>query len=137
MAPAWFLRKVAHVWPDCRRALGICFWMVRLLTVMPSFSSSPRMRSAPQSRFSWAKRLMSAIVTGGDAWLQLFLLRLAAPIQAKQVPMPTQQSVGLDNVQGLLPEPGAASQKNETRAVGRGQLWPLDLTPEDDELVPQ
>ena len=29
------------------------------------------------------------------------------------------------------------AEKNETRAVGRGQLWPLDLTSEDSELVPQ
>jgi hypothetical protein len=43
----------------------------------------------------------------------------------------------LDNVQGLQPEPGAASQKNETRAISRGQFWPFDLTPEDDELVAQ
>ena len=40
------------------------FWMVRLLTRMPSLSSSPRMRSAPQRRFSRSIRWMSWTVSG-------------------------------------------------------------------------
>jgi hypothetical protein len=39
-------------------------WIVRLATWMPSFNSSPRMRSAPQSRFSKAMRRMSWMVAG-------------------------------------------------------------------------
>ncbi len=39
----------------------MCFWTVRLLTRIPSLSSSPRIRSAPQSAFSVAIFLMSAM----------------------------------------------------------------------------
>ena len=49
--------------------------------------------------------------------------------------MPTQQGVGLDNVQGLLPELGAPGQKDQSNAVNTGELRSLDLTPEDDELL--
>jgi len=40
------------------------FCTVRLLARIPSFASSPRMRSAPQRGFSRAMRLISAIVAG-------------------------------------------------------------------------
>ncbi len=43
------------------RSARMDFWMVRLLTRMPSLSSSPRMRSAPQSAFSDAIFLTSAM----------------------------------------------------------------------------
>jgi hypothetical protein len=45
------------------RTVLMYFWMVRLQTRRPSFSSSPRMRSAPQSRLSAAIRLIKAMVS--------------------------------------------------------------------------
>ncbi len=42
------------------------FWMVRLLTLMPSLSSSPRIRSAPQSRPRRAMSRMSSTVSAGS-----------------------------------------------------------------------
>jgi hypothetical protein len=41
------------------------FWTVRLLTRMPSLSSSPRMRSAPQRRLSAAIERMRVTVSRG------------------------------------------------------------------------
>ena len=51
--------------------------MVRLLTRIPSLSNSPRIRSAPRSRFSWASCLMSAIVSGAicSLWRLLVVFR--------------------------------------------------------------
>ncbi len=44
---AWFFTKVDQVWPPRRRCNErMYFWMVRLLTRIPSFRSSPRIRSA-------------------------------------------------------------------------------------------
>jgi hypothetical protein len=47
---AWFFTKVAQLWPPSRlpRAPRMYFWIVRLLTLIPTLSDSPRMRSAPQ-----------------------------------------------------------------------------------------
>jgi hypothetical protein len=49
--------------------------------------------------------------------------------------MPTQQSVGLDNVQGLLPESGAARQQHQAKAVSVGQVRSFHLAVEYNELL--
>jgi hypothetical protein len=49
--------------------------------------------------------------------------------------MLTQQSVGLDNVQGLLPESGAARQQHQAEAVSIGQVRPFHLAVEHNELL--
>ena len=51
-------------------ALGTCFrhryrLIERLLTTMPSFKSSPRMRSVPQSRFSREISAMRFLTSAG------------------------------------------------------------------------
>jgi hypothetical protein len=49
--------------------------------------------------------------------------------------MPTQQGIGSDDVQRLLPELGAASQQHQAKAVSGGQLGTFDLVVEDNELL--
>ena len=69
MRSAWFFRKVAQRWPlqpFLPRTLRMYFWMVRLLTLIPSLSSSPRMRSAPHKRPRAAMSRMRSIVSGGS-----------------------------------------------------------------------
>ena len=51
--------------------------------------------------------------------------------------MPTEQSVWLDNVQGLLPELGAAGQEDQSNAIAIGELGSFHLAVEHDELLPQ
>lgn len=51
--------------------------------------------------------------------------------------MPADQRVGLNDVQGLLPELGAASQQYQTKTVVVGQLGPFDLAVENNELLAQ
>ena len=62
---AWFLTKVAHVWLDDGDffAFGMYFWMVLLHALIPSFRSSPRIRSAPHKGFSLAILWMIWIVS--------------------------------------------------------------------------
>jgi hypothetical protein len=49
------------------------FWTVRFETRMPSFSSSPRTRSAPHGLFSRAIRRMSSMVSWDSADLRVLL----------------------------------------------------------------
>jgi hypothetical protein len=51
--------------------------------------------------------------------------------------MLTQQGVGSDNAQCLLPEPGAASEHNRANPVSLRHLGSFDLTSENDELLPE
>ena len=58
-------------------------------------------------------------------------------MSTKQVAMPAEQSVWLDNVQGLLPELGAAGQEDQSNAIAIGELGPFYLTVEYNELLSQ
>ena len=49
--------------------------------------------------------------------------------------MPTQDGIGLNNVQSRLPEVGEASQKGQTSPVTVGKLRPFDRAFEDDKLL--
>src|SRR5215471_4526500 len=89
--------------------------MVRLHTRMPSFSSSPRIRSAPQSRFSFAISLIKAI----------------------ELPMPVQQRLWLNDEELLLPCPNHPCQEDEEHAIRFRAGGPFQLAPEDDELLSQ
>jgi len=64
---------------EARPKFGIVltyFWMVRLHTRMPSFRSSPRIRSAPHSRCSVAICLIKAMVSEATLGLQAGALDL-------------------------------------------------------------
>ena len=65
MPLAWFFKKVVQVWLDeCAfLSFGMYFWMLRLLTSIPSFNNSPRIRSAPHKRFSFAIFWIKMIVS--------------------------------------------------------------------------
>ena len=49
--------------------------------------------------------------------------------------MPAQQGIRLDDVQGLLPELGAASQQHQAKTIVVGQLGSFDLVLEHNELL--
>ena len=52
----------------------MCRWIVRFATRMPSFRSSPRIRSAPQRTFSAAMRWMSAMTSKSTREVRLLEL---------------------------------------------------------------
>ena len=49
--------------------------------------------------------------------------------------MPAEQCVWLNNVKGLFPETGKASEQNEAETVVLGEYRLFHLTMEDDELL--
>ena len=51
--------------------------------------------------------------------------------------MPAEQCVWLNNVKGLFPEPGKASEQNEAETVVLVEHRSCHLTTEDDELLSQ
>ena len=51
--------------------------------------------------------------------------------------MPTEKSIGLHNVQGLLPELGKPGQDDQAKTIIVGQQWPVRLPLENDQLLPE
>src|SRR6185503_15105664 len=108
MRSAWFFRKVAQLWPPPPRLRTprMYFWIVRLLTLIPTLSNSPRMRSAPHSRPRAAMSRMSSIVSGGsgDLWRRrLPTARSSPPEQTEAGTMPTQVGLRLDDADRATP----------------------------------
>jgi hypothetical protein len=58
-------------------------------------------------------------------------------METEQITMPAQQGIGLDDVQGLLPELGTTGRQHQTKPVDIGQLGSFDLAVEDNELLVQ
>ena len=103
------------------------------------------MRSAPHSRFSLAICRIRSMVSWAIRGFRFLLFDLRCtvvdystlPVTAEQVAMPAEQSFWLDNVQGLLPELGAAAQEDQSNAIAIGELGPFYLTVEYNELLSQ
>jgi hypothetical protein len=111
--------------------------LVRLQTWMPSFNNSPRILSAPQSRLSLAICLRKRDGVRGDLGLVILNLRLALPIQTKELPMPSEQGVWLHDQESLLPRANQPGQQDQEDAIGVRACWPFYLTLENGQLVSQ
>jgi len=87
-------RSVVHLWPRgwWVRPPRMYFGMVRLQTRRPSLGSSPRIRSAPQSRLSCAISRIKAMVSEATLGLVRRGLGLALPIEAQELPRPSRAS---------------------------------------------
>jgi hypothetical protein len=111
------------------------FWMVRLHTRMPSFNSSPRIRSAPQSRFSLAICLIKAIVSAATfgLWEEVFDLRFQN--RRKSSRCQREPRVWLNNQEGLLPSSNPPGQQDEKHPIRFRASWPFHLPFEHDELL--
>jgi hypothetical protein len=62
-------------------------------------------------------------------------LGLALPIQAKELPMPMQKSVRLNDQESLLPRSNQRGHQDEEDAIGPAERWPFHLSLKDDELL--
>jgi hypothetical protein len=58
-----------------------------------------------------------------------------ATIEAKQIPMPAQECILLNNVKSLFPETRTTREQNEEETVATGQQGPFHLSIEDDEWL--
>ena len=92
-------------------------WTVRLLTRMPSLSSSPRIRSAPHSPLAVAMawiRSMSSTRNRPRAPLRLDCM---VPEEGEQVAMPAEEGVGLDHMEGIAPRGVQPGQEHQDKPV--------------------
>jgi len=55
------------------------------------------------------------------------------PDEAKELPVPAQQCVWLNDQEGLPPGSNHPSQQDEEDAIGPGEWWPFHLSLENDE----
>ena len=67
----------------------------------------------------------------------LVVFRFASPVDPKKLAVPTEQGVGLHNMQGLLPEIGKSGQDDQANTIIVGQPRPVRLPVENDQLLPQ
>jgi hypothetical protein len=113
------------------------FWMVRLQTRRPSFSSSPRMRSAPQSRLSVAIRLIKAMVSAATLgwWEEAFDLRFQYTRKSSRCHR--EPRIWLHDHESLLPGPNQPGQQDQEDAIGVRACGPFHLPLEDDERLSQ
>jgi hypothetical protein len=64
-------------------------------------------------------------------------LGLAPPYATKQVTVPAQECIKLDDDQGLFPRTELAGQEHKQRAVVPGEFWSLGLPLQHDHLLAQ
>ena len=57
------------------------------------------------------------------------------PIQAKELTMPAQHGLWLNDQKSLLPGSNQPGQQDEEDAIGTGDRWPFHLSMENDELL--
>src|SRR5438067_6876524 len=130
----WFRRNVDQLCPSPRgreRRMYRC--IVRLHTRMPSLSSSPRMRSAPQRGLRPAiSRMSAARVVGGHPDPP----RATPPERAESCAMPTENGRGLDEQGCFTPSWRDSRGENNREALpGRPPDAPGNLPLGDDELL--
>ena len=111
--------------------------MVRLQTRMPSLRSSPRIRSAPQSRLSLAisciKATVSAEIFGvGEVALDLYFQKSLKPWRCQREPR-----LWLNDEKRLFPVPHHSCQQEQEHPVRPGTGRPFYLSAQDDQLLTQ
>jgi hypothetical protein len=70
-----------------------------------------------------------------DTRSSLVGLGLASPVAAEEVAVPTEESLWLYDDKGVLPELGTSGKEHESEAVSVGELWPLAVAGEHNDLV--
>jgi hypothetical protein len=104
---------------------------------MPSLSNSPRIRSAPHSRFSFAIALSQRYGLSGDLGCGRHGPGLVFPVEFEALAMPAEQRLWLDDKQGLFPGPHHSCQQNQEHPVRLGTGRSFHLSPENNELLTQ
>ena len=107
----------------------------RLGTRMPSFMSSPRMRSAPQRQFSFGICWIKATVSDAARGRPPRLRDLNHQNSRKPWRWAAEEAIGLEDEEGFRPSPYPAGEEHEPEAVGWGEAWLADLAMEEDELL--
>ena len=120
------------------RAPRMYRWTVRFATRMPSFKSSPRIRSAPQRRFSIAMRWMRAMTSRSHARLaRTGRAGLVTPEQPESRAVPAKNGLGLDEEQGAAPPGKKPREQDKQTTLVAAKGGAFDAARGDDELLAQ
>src|ERR687886_550784 len=101
-------------------------WTVRLATLMPTFSNSPRIRSAPPQAivgrhlFDQRDRLHRNLRFAGSR------VRFSPPEEAEALAMPAQDRLRFDDDEGIFPASPSAGEHDKEGAVCRREARPFD-----------
>src|ERR1039458_7481183 len=107
-------------------------------TSMPSISSSPCIRGAPQSGFSLHIRPDEVADLAVDSGAAATPAGLPAPIGAKAAPMPADHGLRLDHSDRIQNRGEPSVYPNEDQPVDVSQPHPRPrLAAQDDHLLPQ
>src|SRR2546429_8094229 len=98
---------------------------------MPSLSNSPRIRSAPQSRFCAAISLIKVTVSAGIFGLEDAALDLYFQNRRASLAMPPQERLWLDNEKRMLPCTRRSCEKDQDQAIRFCKCWSFDLPTQD------
>jgi hypothetical protein len=104
---------------------------------MPSLRSSPRIRSAPQSRFSLASCWIRSTVSGEMRGAEASGPRSHSPKEPEALPVPTEDRVGFHEEKSLSPSRDKTGETQEKPTLVRGEPRLLDRPCLDEELLPQ
>src|SRR6202035_2121260 len=95
-------------------------------TSMPSLSSSPWIRGAPQSGFSRLILRISSRTSSGTFGRPRFPCRtFPGPEPSEASPVPCDHGLWLDNHEGSPPVAPHFRQPSPEDSIGVGQVWPL------------
>src|SRR5437764_15455607 len=102
---------------------------------MPSFSNSPRIRSAPHSRFFPAISLIKATVSAAIFGVCEVALDRRFQTRRKSSRCERQQCICLDNKKGLPSCVNHPGQQDEKYSIRLATVWSFHLSTENDELL--
>ena len=111
--------------------------MVRVQTRMPSLSNSPRIRSAPHSRFCAAISLINVTVSSDTLGLREAALDLYFQNRRASLAMPPQERLWLNDEQRLLPGSNHFCQQHQEHPICFGVSRSFDLSTENNQLLTQ
>ena len=109
--------------------------MERVLTAMPSLSSSPRMRSVPQCGFSRAMVAISVRTSGFKRGRPQGAAGTPAPEEAPALAMPAQHGLGADQEEVASPVPLEAVDEKPEELVSGAEARQALVTEGDLELL--
>ena len=98
-------------------------WTVRLLTLMPNLSSSPKdaLRSPQLILACHGPDHLPGVCR--NAWMGGWSCRPGLPDESKALSMPVQERLGLNEYECMLPGRDTGSEEHHEESIERGEVW--------------
>jgi len=112
----------------------LCANIPHVLLDRPLAHTQAQFQEFPANPFSTPKPIVLGHLSDqGDGYFGD--LRLAFPVHAKELSMPSEQGVWLHDEQSLLPRSNQPGQQDEEDAIAPEERWPFHLSLQNDELL--